>query len=97
MSRDTRRPIYNIRDLEEEYLSTDDTIWCQDETINAIKHNIKDRLNDTEKRLLLLYAEIGSQRKVAELLRVSPATINRIIKDIREKLNKEERDIETND
>ncbi len=96
MPRD-RRPIYNIRDLEEEYLSTDDTIWCQDETINAIKHNIKDRLNDTEKRLLLLYTEIGSQRKVAELLRVSPATINRIIKEIRDKLNKEERDTETND
>ena len=97
MSRDTRRPIYNIRYLEEEYLSTDDTIWCEDEKLNAIKHKIMDRLNDTEKRLLLLYAEIGSQRKVAELLRVSPATINRIIKDIREKLNKEERDIETND
>ena len=77
---------YNINDLELDYLTTDDTIFSESEEVDKYKHIIKDELTDTEKRLMLLYVHLASQRKVAQLLRVSPATINRLIREIQTKI-----------
>lgn len=76
----------DIRQLEEDYLDTDDTIWTETDKVDKYKRAIRYGLDETEKRLILLYAYLGSQRGLAKLLRVSPATINRLLKVIREKI-----------
>lgn len=43
-------------------------------------------LDEVEKRCLILYAELGSQREVAKRLKVSPATVNHLIKKIRDEI-----------
>lgn len=43
-------------------------------------------LPEVEKRCLILYAELGSQRDVAKRLGVSPATVNHLISKIREEI-----------
>lgn len=81
---DSRTKI-DIRELEEEYL-TEGGLFTEDEDIDKLKRIIKYHLSDTEKRLVLLYAHIPSQRQIAKMLQVSPSTINKIINDIREKI-----------
>lgn len=45
-----------------------------------------DKLKDTDKIVLILYAEYGSLRKVGSLLGFSHSTIDKYIKEIRSKL-----------
>lgn len=44
------------------------------------------QLDEAHKRVMVMYAELGSQRKLAKALGVSPATVNHLLGDIREEI-----------
>ena len=78
---------FNIYDVEDEY-KPDDGIFSDDDiTIHRLKHIIYDDLNETERRILLAYVELGSIQKCAHLFKVSPSTIWNRIRDIKLKIN----------
>lgn len=51
-----------------------------------IKTVIFKDLTEIERRIILLYAELQSQRKLGDLMGLSAATINKILKDIKRKI-----------
>ena len=78
---------FNIYDVEDEY-RPDDGLFSEDDiTIHRLKHIIYDDLNETERRILLAYVELGSIQKCARLFKVSPSTIWNRIRDIKMKIN----------
>lgn len=79
---------FNIYDVLDEYKPSDD-IFCEDDiTIIKIKKIIQNDLNETERRIILSYAEIGNIRDTAKLFKVSPSTIWNKIKQIKIKIIK---------
>lgn len=75
-----------IQQLNDEY-ELDDTIWNTDlPIVRRLKQIIFNDLSETDKRIILLYAELSSQRKVGKQLGVSTATINKQITNIRKKI-----------
>ena len=51
-----------------------------------LKYLILNELTEIEQRILLLYIDLGSIRKLAAILGCSPSKIHYIIKDIRNKI-----------
>ena len=49
--------------------------------------NAYEKLNDVDKIIMALYAEFQSQRKVADLLKVSRTTVVKSLNNIREQIN----------
>ena len=80
--------IINMKRILEEYLPDDDLFSVEDERMNALKHIIYEKLSETDKRVILLYAELGSQREVGRKLGVSASTVNILIKRIRNEILK---------
>ena len=80
--------IINMKRILEDYLPDDDIMSEEDFRVNALKHIIYERLSETDKRVILLYAELGSQREVGRKLGVSASTVNILIKRIREDILK---------
>ncbi len=80
--------IINMKRILEDYLPDDDIMSEEEFRVNAIKHIIYDKLSETDKRVILLYAELGSQREVGRKLGVSASTVNILIKRIREDILK---------
>lgn len=78
---------FNIYDVEDEYRPDDGIFSDDDITIHRLKHIIYDDLNETERRILLAYVELGSIQKCAHLFKVSPSTIWNRIRDIKLKIN----------
>ena len=81
----------NINEMEEQYLNLnkDDVMWAdwQDDDLQLrIRKLLSTDLNVIERRVLLLYAELGSLRKVAKVLNVSPTTVYYKLRDVREKI-----------
>lgn len=75
-----------IYDIEEEYKPNND-IFCEDDiTIDRIKKVIYNTLDEPERRIILVYAEIGNIRDTAKIFKVSPSTIWNKIKDIKLKI-----------
>lgn len=81
------RNVINIYDVEDEYRPDDGIFSDDDITIHRLKHIIYDDLNETERRILLAYVELGSIQKCARLFKVSPSTIWNRIRDIKMKIN----------
>lgn len=77
-----------MKRILEDYLPDDDIMSEEDFRVNALKHIIYERLSETDKRVILLYAELGSQREVGRKLGVSASTVNILIKRIREDILK---------
>lgn len=77
-----------MKRILEEYLPDDDLFSAEDERMNALKHIIYEKLSETDKRVILLYAELGSQREVGRKLGVSASTVNILIKRIRNEILK---------
>lgn len=76
----------NLRKVMKEY-SYDNSIFCDDdEIVRKIKYIVNYELTEIEKRVMILYAEIGSQRKLAKELDVSSSSCNLLIKQIRKKI-----------
>ena len=81
----------NINEMEEQYLNLnkDDVMWAdwQDDDLQLrIRKLLSTDLNVIERRVLLLYAELGSLRKVARVLNVSPTTVYYKLRDVRQKI-----------
>ena len=77
-----------MKRILEEYLPDDDLFSVEDARMNALKHIIYEKLSETDKRVILLYAELGSQREVGRKLGVSASTVNILIKRIRNEILK---------
>ena len=78
----------NMKRILEEYLPDDDLFSSEDARMNALKHIIYEKLSEIDKRVILLYAELGSQREVGRKLGVSASTVNILIKRIRNEILK---------
>lgn len=75
----------DIKALEEEY-KPNGSIWNEDDgKIHRLKTIVRD-LEETDKRIILLYAELQSQRKVAKLLGISTSLVNIKVNEIRRKI-----------
>lgn len=77
-----------MKRILEEYLPDDDLFSSEDARMNALKHIIYEKLSEIDKRVILLYAELGSQREVGRKLGVSASTVNILIKRIRNEILK---------
>lgn len=74
----------NITRIMEDYVPDDDIMSEEPEDINRLKHIIFDKLPEVDKRVILLYAELQSIRKVAAHLGVSASTAYLLIKRIKD-------------
>ena len=70
-----------IEEIMNDYLPTGD----EDDRMLEIKERVQ-RLSEVERRVLLLYAELGSQRKLAKMLGFSVSKMNYVLKEIRNKI-----------
>lgn len=77
---------FNIYEVLEKYKPSDDIFDDTDPKIQKIKKIIYTKLDETERRIILSYAEIENVRDTARLFKVSPTTIWLKIKDIRNKV-----------
>lgn len=77
---------FNIYDVLSEYEPNDDIFDSDEIKIKSIKKIIFNSLDETERRIILSYAEIGNSRDCAKLFKVSPTTIYLKIKDIQNKI-----------
>ena len=81
--------MHNIQELYEDYLETDDVFTDEPQKITRLKYIIFHKLTEPERRIILLYTELQSIRKVAKLLNVSPASAWISINDVKTKIKKE--------
>lgn len=77
---------FDIYAVLSEYAPTDDVMSEDDTLTRNLKTVIYRRLDETERRIILAYAELGSIRDTARLFRVSPTTIWLRIQQIRNKI-----------
>lgn len=76
----------NYNDIAEEYAPSNDIFDETSQFDRVLKHIIFNELSEIERRILLLYAEIGNQRGVGKALNVSAATVNIKIREIRKRI-----------
>lgn len=79
----------DIKEILEEYKPDDDIFNDEDELINNLKHIIYQKLNEVDKRIILMYAELKSLRKLGEELGISASSAFFKIKEIRNKIYNE--------
>lgn len=77
---------FNIYEVEEKYKPSDDIFDDTDPKVQKIKKIIYTKLDETERRIILSYAEIGNTRDTAKLFKVSHTTIYLKIKEIQNKV-----------
>lgn len=77
---------FNIYEVMDEY-ALDYSIFDEDsDDIRKIKRIIFNKLSETERRIILSYAQLGNIRDTAKLFQVSSTTIYTEIKRIRNKI-----------
>ena len=79
----------NIKEILEDYQPSDDIFNDEDELVNNLKHIIYLKLNEVDKRIILMYAELKSLRKLGSELGISVSSAWIKIKEIRDKIYKE--------
>ena len=79
----------DIKEILEDYQPSDDIFNDEDELINKLKHIIYLKLNEVDKRIILMYAELKSLRKLGIELGISVSSAWLKIKEIRDKIYKE--------
>ena len=79
----------DIKEILEDYQPSDDIFNDEDELINKLKHIIYLKLNEVDKRIILMYAELKSLRKLGMELGISVSSAWLKIKEIRDKIYKE--------
>ena len=87
----TEKSEININEIKGVYLnySNEDLLfvnWSNPEQHDRLRQIIKYELTDIEQTVLLLYSELGSYRRVGEILGVSATTIYYKVRDIRNKI-----------
>ena len=79
----------DIYKIIEKYSPTNDIFSEEEESVTKLKNIIYTKLNDIDLRLILLYAEEGSYRKLAAVLGVSATAAYYRIKQIKDFILKE--------
>ena len=79
----------NIKEILEDYQPSDDIFNEEDELIDKLKHIIYLKLNEVDKRIILMYAELKSLRKLCLELGISVSSAWIKINEIRDKIYKE--------
>ena len=79
----------NIKEILEDYQPSDDIFNEEDELIDKLKHIIYLKLNEVDKRIILMYAELKSLRKLGLELGISVSSAWIKINEIRDKIYKE--------
>lgn len=79
----------NIKEILEDYKPSDDIFNEEDELINELKHIIYLKLNEVDKRIILMYAELKSLRKLGMELGISVSSAWIKVNEIRDKIYKE--------
>lgn len=75
-----------IYQIEDKYKPSDD-IFCEDDILYySLKKALQETLNETERRIIISYAELGNIKDTAKLFKVSPTTIWKQIKTIQRKV-----------
>ena len=76
-----------LKDIMKDYSPSEEGIFnSEEDNIRIIKDIIWHKLSEVDRRVLILYAELGSQRKLGKELGLSASTCNKLIKDIRRKI-----------
>ena len=74
-----------LADLEQ--YKPDQSIWqAEPDKVHKIKSVIAYRLTEVERRIILLYAELGSCKKLGNILNVSTSTAYLQVKQIQKKI-----------
>lgn len=76
----------NIKDILEEYKPDNDVFSEENENINKLKNIIYNKLDEVDRRIILLYTELGSLRKLGKELGVSASTVLTRIREIRNRI-----------
>lgn len=76
----------SIKDMLEDYKPDNGLFSEEDEKINLLKNIIYKKLDEVDRRIILMYAELGSLRKLGRELGVSSSTALSRIREIREKI-----------
>ena len=79
----------NIKEILEDYQPSDDIFNEEDELIDKLKHIIYLKLNEVDKRIILMYVELKSLRKLGLELGISVSSAWIKINEIRDKIYKE--------
>mgnify|MGYP002868282634 CR=1 FL=1 len=76
----------NINEILEEYKPDNDIFSEEEFNIKKLKNIIFNELDEVERRIILIYAETGSLRKLGKELGVCASTALSKIKEIRKKI-----------
>ena len=87
-NKNDEKRLFNIYVIEDEYKPSNDIFNDDDILFDKLKRIIYNDLNETERRIILSYTEIGNIRETAKLFKVSPTTIWNQIKQIKIKIIK---------
>lgn len=78
----------DIEEILDDYRPNDDDIFNEDtEEMKKLKHIIYNDLDEVDRRVILLYAELGSLRKLGSILGVSASSAFLKIKTIKKKIH----------
>lgn len=81
--------VTHFRDIAKDY-EFDPSIFCDEpERIRLVKRVINERLEDWERIVIVLYADCGSLRKLAQRFDMSHTTLAGFVRDIRAKILRE--------
>lgn len=75
-----------ISHIEDDYKPQYDVFTEDDADMTRLKEIIYSELNDIERRVFILYTELGSVCETARLLKISPSSITVYLKKIRKKI-----------
>lgn len=78
----------DIKDILEDYQPDNDLFTEENPEINKLKNIIYTELDEIDRRIILMYAELGSLRKLGKELGVCAATALTKIIQIRNKIYK---------
>lgn len=76
----------NIKDILEDYSPNNDIFTEENPEINKLKNIIYNDLDEVDRRIIIMYAELGSLRKLGKELGVCAATALTKIIEIRKKI-----------
>lgn len=87
----------SLKDIYEDY-AEDTTIFNEeDDKVRKIKHIIFNDLDEVDRRIILLYSEFESLRKLAAELKVSTTTAYYKVKEIKQKIMEKYEEIKDDD
>lgn len=79
--------VLRVQSADLEQFKPDQSIWqTEPDKVHKIKLAIAYRLTEVERRIILLYAELGSCKKLGKMLNVSASTAYLQVKQIQKKI-----------